>query len=162
MRWTQRAELDLALGVRALGVLFYAGWWLFAVTTVHAECVTITAKHVMSESGIVLAFEGHVVNTVQINQRVSRRTFEVVRVWKGSAPTRVDLYVSDLNAEAPVFREHGESVVLAYKFKDAELRKAAGLSDSEAPTELEAMGCTDAYEPNIAEKLGTGYPATGR
>lgn len=131
-----------------------------AAATVYAECFTLTAKYVMSEPGFEVVFAGRAVHTVHIGERVSRVTFEVNRVWKGSVPARVDVYVAEFIAEKPHFSERTESVVLARKLKNAELRRAAGLSDSAAATELEAMTCSDAHEPNIAQKLGRSYPPT--
>lgn len=132
------------------------------ITAVHAECFFITAQYVMSAPSIELAFLGRVVNRVQVNERVSRVTFEVSRVWKGSVARRVDLYVWDLDAEAPRFPARAESVVLARKFDDAALRRAAGLSDSPALTEFQAMSCTDVHEPDLAKELGPGRVPTRR
>lgn len=131
------------------------------VATVHADCLMLTAKYVMSSPDIDLVFAGRVVRQVWVGAGVSRVTFDVDRVWKGAVPTRLDLYVSDFHVESPRFTTGDEYVALAGPLKDAALRKAAGLPITDAPTEYMALDCSGSQEPHLAEHLGPAHQPKG-
>jgi len=86
-------------------------------------------------------------------------TFEVDRVWKGSVPERLDVYVHERSSNAPRFRKGERYVALAARLKDAPtVRAELGLSESKAPIVI-AMQCSDraVLSPNIEGDLGPGY-----
>jgi len=125
----------------------------------HAECFVQTAKFVMGEPSIELVFSGQVVEVARSGEWGSRVTFEVNRVWKGSVPERLDLYVRERSSNAPRFQEGERYVALAAKLKDApSVRAELGLSQSKAPFFI-AMQCSDrtVLAPNIERDLGSSY-----
>ena len=57
-----------------------------------AECLTPSAR-TLDEPTIALVFGGYVVSITQVAELGVRVTFNVERVWKGSVPKRLDLYI---------------------------------------------------------------------
>jgi hypothetical protein len=128
-----------------------------SAATVHADCVILSAEHVMSEPSIELVFAGRVVDIVHVADAVSRATFDVDGVWKGTVPRRIDLYVSEFNAEKPHFTKGADYVALAVRMKDPSLRRAAGLPSTDTPTEYLAMNCSDELQNGLARQLGPSH-----
>lgn len=127
----------------------------------HAECVGLPAKEMMSRPGVELIFAGRVVDVQDVGQSAARWTIEVERVWKGSVPARIDIYSSRFGPSEvrPPFRKGGNALVLAARISDVkQWRQFYGLSESDPPTEYRAYGCLDALEPNFEANLGPSHP----
>src|SRR6185503_7306037 len=73
--------------------------------SVSTECVILTAKQVMSQPSFEIVFSGRVVDVKAAGANGYRATFEVDRVWKGTVPARIDLYVPPSPAEVPRFNK---------------------------------------------------------
>jgi len=130
--------------------------WLVLVAVLHAECVILTAKVVMSAPYIDLVFAGRVVDIQDVGQVGARVTFDVQRVWKGSVPARIDLCFGRFDPERPEFTKGGYAVALARRLKDSAERKRLGLPDDSERSEYEAFGCP--HEQNFEANLGTSHP----
>ena len=127
----------------------------------HADCVTLTAKEMMSRPG-VLIFGGRVVDVQDVGQGGARWTIEVQRVWKGSVPARIDIYSSRFGpseVRPPFWRKGSDAFVLAARLSDVkQWRQANGLSESDPSPEYVASGCLDALENNFEANLGLSHP----
>jgi hypothetical protein len=77
---------------------------VFAPSSTHAECFSLTAQHVLSSPGSDIVFSGRVVAIARTGELGYRATFDVDRVWKGTAPRRLDLYAWERAAEMPRWR----------------------------------------------------------
>jgi hypothetical protein len=79
-------------------------------------------------------FSGQVVEVARSGEWGTRVTFEVSRVWKGSVPERLDLYVRERSSNAPRFQKGERYVALAAMLKDfPAVRAELELSESKAP-----------------------------
>jgi hypothetical protein len=129
----------------------------------HAECVTLTAKEMMSRPG-VLIFGGRVVDVQDVGQGGARWTIEVQRVWKGSVPARIDIYSSRFGpseVRPPFWRKGSDALVLAARLSDVnvkEWKQTNRLSESDPSPEYVAYGCLDALENNFEHNLGPSHP----
>jgi len=139
-------------------VLVAAASSVVLVSALHAECVGLTAREVLTRPGMELVFAGRVVDIQDVGQSAARVTFAVERVWKGSVPARIDLYFGRFDPERPQFAKGAYAVAVAKRLKDLTERRRFGLPDSTAPDEYEAFGCTDGREQDFEENLGTSHP----
>lgn len=124
------------------------------------ECVAVSAEMILADSRVALVFSGRMVGRVYVGKPerpTYRATFEVDRVWKGTVPKRIDIYVSELSAEAPRFDEGREYVVIANRVVDSKLRQDMGLADAEVPA-FAARACSGDHDlpPDIRKQLGKG------
>ena len=135
--------------------------FLSTCVTARAECVVMTAKHVMAQPGIELVFSGRVLNVARAGDLGTRVTFEVSRVWKGSVPDPFDLYVWERGAEMPRFEKGQRYVALAARLTDRTTRTEVGLSGTNAPAFI-ATSCSgrEILSPDIERELGSGYEPT--
>lgn len=125
----------------------------------HAECFTLTATFVMQESVAELVFSGTVAEVARTSEVGYRATFDVDRVWKGSVPRRIDLYVWELSSERPRFEAGHHYVALAQKLIDSRTRQGVGLGQSDLVA-YTPVQCSAALAPDIVARLGAGRPPT--
>jgi len=127
----------------------------------HAECVTLPAKEMVSRPGVLIFF-GRVADVQDVGQTGARWTIEVQRVWKGSVPARIDIYSSRFGpseVRPPFWRKGSDALVLATRLSDVkQWRKVYGLSESDPSPEYVAYGCLDALENNFEANLGPSHP----
>ena len=128
------------------------------VSVSRAECVSVTAKEVMSRPGIELVFGGRVVDLQDVGPTGARVTFDVQRVWKGSVPARINLYFNRWAPERPRFTKGTYAIALATTLHDAEMRRLDGMPENTNPAAYAAIGCTDALEKNFEANLGASHP----
>jgi hypothetical protein len=135
---------------------------LFPVS-VGAECFILTAKFIMVHPGFELVFSGHVVAITRTAELGYRATFEVDRVWKGRVHKRIDVYVWELPAEAPRFREGERTIAVARRLKpdEARWREGVGVTDASAVAFV-APNCSDIFEADIRNHLGPGHAPADR
>lgn len=128
-------------------------------TTAYAQCAYIPAKAVMSQPEYVLVFGGRVVDIQEISSSASRATFEVQRVWKGSVPSRIDLYFAR-HSEGPRFTK-GEYAVASAVRLTADNRKTYGIPDTKTKTPVlyEAHGCVSGNDHKAFESELDKYPS---
>ena len=127
----------------------------------HADCVTLTAKEMMSRPG-VLVFGGRVVDVQDVGQGGTRWTIEVQRVWKGSVPPRIDVYSSRFGPSEvlpPFWRKGSDALVLAARPSEVkQWRQTYGLAESDPSPDTSVYGCLDALENNFEANLGPSHP----
>ena len=123
----------------------------------HAECFVQNAKAVMSEGWAELLFSGRVVEIVRTAPSGYRATFDVDRVWKGTVTHRIDLYVSEIAPEMPVFRVTNRYVVVANRLIDPIARETVGLRPTE-PIAFAPAQCSGSWGVDFENDLGLGYP----
>jgi len=125
--------------------------------SVSTECVILTAKQVMSQPSFEIVFSGRVVDVKAAGANGYRATFEVDRVWKGTVPARIDLYVPPSPAEVPRFNKGTRYVAVAHKMTSGAARKMVGLSNDPARVAYAPAACSDALERDFEKLLGAGY-----
>jgi len=142
--------------VRALPALILATGPMPSLA--HAECVRISPKQLLSRPDTELVFSGRVVQVDRTGELGYRATFEVDRVWTGKVPKRLTVYVWELAAETPRFRE-GEFYVAALKrLEDKQAREAVGLADSQTVAFTGAT-CSDGFSvEEFVRGVGPGKP----
>ena len=131
---------------------------LLTVQLAHGECVRIPVQQVADRQDVGVIFTGSAVSTVWIGdpQKVTgvKVTFDVDRIWKGSAGKRFELYM-DNNANNPQFELGHASVVFA-KYLDRDMRQRFGIGQTDAPA-FSGVPCTDFYSVSeISALLGSG------
>jgi hypothetical protein len=118
----------------------------------------MTAQYVLSSPGVEIVFSGRVVEIARTGDWGYRATFDVDRVWKGTAPRRLDLYVCERAAEMPHWVKDQHAIVLAARLTRSEARRDFGIDANQiafAPTQ-----CTGNFVAHIGDDLGSGYPPT--
>jgi hypothetical protein len=118
----------------------------------------MTAQYVLSSPGIEIVFSGRVVEIARIGDWGYRAAFIVDRVWKGTAPPRLDLYVWERSAEMPHWAKDQRAIVLAARLTNSEARRDVGIDANQvafAPTQ-----CSGNFVAHIEDDLGSGYPPT--
>ncbi len=137
--------------------------WLATASTIRAECVYSrsadeTAGQVMADTRYELVFGGTVVAITRTAELGYRATFDVDRVWKGTASKRFDLYVWELVYGIPRFEVGHPYVALARKLATAEERKGAGVGETEGVV-FTPVQCSDgpSVNPDLRRALGPGY-----
>jgi hypothetical protein len=110
----------------------------------------------MSQSEYVLVFGGSVVDIQEINANASRVTFEAQKVWKGSVPSRIDLYFAR-HSEGPRFTKGEYAVATAVRLT-ADDRKAYGIP-ANTPVVYEAHGCVSGSGHSAFESELAKYPS---
>ena len=130
----------------------------FTTPMLHKECVRVTGQSVLSDKSVELVFGGQVAAVTEISEVGYRATFDVERVWKGSVPARVSLYVPYTQPEGPQFLLAQRRVVLARTVNDAHIRQVLAIPGSGAF--LMAVSCSDptVLSPDIERELGTSHP----
>ena len=132
---------------------------LLTALSARAECVIVTAKHVLEETRYQLVFSGTVVAIDSTAEYGYRATFDVDRVWKGSVSKRFDLYVSPLAGEMPTFELGRHFVAAATKLDDPRVRQLVGLGGTDTVA-FTPVACTDSFSlsPTFVQDLGPGKP----
>ena len=126
-------------------------------TAAYAQCAYISAKGVMSQPEYVLVFGGRVVDIQEISPTGALATFEVQSVWKGSVPSRIDLYYAR-HSEGPRFTK-GEYAVASAVRLTADNRKAYGIPNTKPPMVYEAHGCVSGSDHKAFESELAEYPS---
>jgi hypothetical protein len=122
----------------------------------HAECFVMNAKAVMSEDWAELLFSGRVVEIIRSAPSGYRATFDVDRVWKGTVAHRIDLYVSEIASEMPLFGVRNRYIVVANRLVDQIARESVGLGPSE-PMAFAPAQCSGSWGADFENQLGLGY-----
>ena len=132
---------------------------LLTPLTARAECVIVTAKHVLEDPRYELVFSGTLVAADSTGEQGYRATFDVDRVWKGSVSKRFDLYVSPLAPEMPNFELGRHYVTAATKLDDPRVRQFVGLGGTDTVA-FTPVSCSDwfSWEPTFIRELGAGKP----
>src|SRR4051812_13965663 len=111
---------------------------VFARSSAHAECFSMTAQYVLSSPSIEIVFSGRVLEIARTGDLGYRATFDVDRVWKGTAPRRLDLYVWERAAEMPHWAKDQHAIVFAARLIGSEARRDIGIDANQiafAPTQ---------------------------
>jgi len=128
------------------------------VTSVSAECILPQAKRILAEPTYDLLFSGTAVEVTRTAPFAYRTTFDVNRVWRGTVPMRIDLYVSELFGEIERLDVKGRRwIVGAHKLTDPKVRRDVGIEDDAVI--FAPMTCSE-WEPTpkLLREFGRGYP----
>jgi hypothetical protein len=128
---------------------------LMVTSPARGECFSMTAQFVMDNTSIEFVFKGKAVDVTRTADLGYRVTFDVDRVWKGTVPKRIDLYVWELQAEIGRFDAGREYLALAKRLVDPRERDRVGLSGNDAAA-FAPVSCWASVEPNIIRDLGVG------
>jgi TonB family protein len=117
---------------------------LLSCSLVHAECVILPARQLLSDARNELVFSGTVAELGRSGEGGSRVVFDVERVWKGAVPNRFDLYVRDTTPEVPRFETGRKYLAIAKRLVDVRDREAVGLGGTEVVA-FTPVQCSDVY-----------------
>jgi hypothetical protein len=133
---------------------------LLSAEPAHAECIA-AGRWWIDEKSVDLVFSGTVVNIVRTAETGYQATFDVDRVWKGSVPTRFELYVWEGAAEPPRLEARSRYIVGAKRLAENREREGAGVMTSEVafgPIQCGALLYTDAERLGMTGALDAGRP----
>ena len=127
-------------------------------SSVRAECVRISPKLLLDGPDSEAVFSGKVVEVTRTGELGYRATFEVDQVWAGKVPRRFEVYVWEMAAETPRYRE-GETYVAAVKrLVDKKAREAVGLNDPQVVA-FTGVTCSDGWSvEEFVRGAGPGKP----
>jgi hypothetical protein len=131
---------------------------LLAPSSARAECIT-PGLWSLEQPLVELVFSGTVLKIEPARDGV-RVTFDVERVWKGSAPARFTLYVWQ-DYGMPTFEASRRYVAFATRM-DARSRQGVGLTEEDAvvfrPVDCGALAYEFAQKSGTIRDLGEGQP----
>ena len=147
---------------RTVGIRFaLAVGSLLAASSTHAECIT-PGEWWLREPTVELVFSGTAVEVTRTADLGYRATFDVERVWKGTVPRRLDLYVWELQVEMNEIVRGRKYLVGATRLIEARERKGVALAETGtvAYTEIRcgATEYREAEETGILRAMGVGAP----
>ena len=134
---------------------------LLGASPVGAECLIQTPDGVLAEKSHELVFRGRVIEIGRTTQVGYQATFEVDRVWKGSVPNPMQLYVWEQLSELPHFELGRQYIVVAQRLGEGRERSAVGLTAADGVAFAPVM-CSDLIPLAFGEKWGPGRPPTSR
>ena len=145
---------------RAIAIRFaFVAASLLAASLARAECVT-GGQRWLREKLVELVFSGTVVEINRTAELGYRATFDVDRVWKGTAARRFDLYVWELAPEVDRVEVGHRYLVAAKRLVSPRERQGVGLggTDRVAFTQIQcgAPAYKDADQSGIVRDLGAG------
>ena len=115
---------------RTLGIRFaLALGSLLVASSAHAECI-IPGEWWLRGPTVELVFSGTAVEITRTAELGYRATFDVDRVWKGTVPRRLDLYVWELQVEMNEIVRGRKYLVGATGLIEARERKGVGLAET--------------------------------
>ena len=137
--------------------------WLTTAATARAKCVYSmsadeTARKVMADSRYELVFGGTVVAITRTAELGYRATFDVERVWKGTASKGFDLYIWELAYGIPRFELGHRYVALARRLATVEEQNGTGVGETDSVV-FTPVQCSDgpSVNPDLSRALGPGY-----
>jgi hypothetical protein len=134
---------------------------LLVASPAHAECIT-PGEWWLRESSVERVFSGTAVEITRTADLGYRATFDVDRVWKGTVPRRLDLYVWELQVEMNEIVRGRKYLVGATRLIEARERQGVGLAGTGtvAYTEIRcgAPEYREAEETGILRAMGVGAP----
>jgi len=134
---------------------------LLVASPAHAECIT-PGEWWLREPSVERVFSGTAVEITRTADLGYRATFDVDRVWKGTVPRRLDLYVWELQVEMNEIVRGRKYLVGATRLIEARERQGVGLAGTGtvAYTEIRcgAPEYREAEETGILRAMGVGAP----
>jgi hypothetical protein len=134
---------------------------VLAAPSASAECIT-GGRWWFDDKGVELVFSGTVVEITRTAELGYRSTLDVDRVWKGSVPTRFDLFLWELAPEMPRVEVGRRYVIGAKRLLSVREREGVGLATNQlvafAPINCGALDYKYAEQSGTIRDLGAGRP----
>jgi hypothetical protein len=144
--------------VRALIILSLVVVSLLMPSSARAECWT-PGRSSLDEPSVELVFSGLTVGMNVVAKDGVRVTFNVDRVWKGSVPKKLDLYIAIIDSEMPRFEFGRRYVAFATKMNDRS-RQGVGLTanDGVAFRPIQCGALAYDSDRSAVRDMGEGQP----